>query len=275
MTQDLYKAAYTLKIKSDTFLKQSTMQSVVLSDREKMGVKAGTEFPIGSWANAANKHVRVAFGLAPDGRQMTFSGAGGEPRNTWVLFKEHCDILKDGRSILSVPMLPLSRRTDVFALHLKPTGDRDDWDCLTFVLAWTKNGEPVDQMIVLSGAPNTDIVEPADDYAGSLRPLPEGIYNVGPVERGWFGDTMGNIAVELVIQSSYAANDRSAIFIHEDANRSMGSPGSAGCICPYTAADMERVAGWLNSFNRPNFIVVDHGLGFLKQRGFQGPYFKE
>ena len=274
MMQDLYKAAYTLKINVDTFLKQSTLQSTALSQGEKVAVKAGTEFPIGSWANAANKHVRVTFGLDKDGKQISFAGPDGEPRNTWILFKEHCDILKEGRSV-SVPMLPPRPKTDIFALHLKPTGERDAWDCVTFVLAWTKNGEPVDQMVVLSGAPGAEIVEPGDDFAGSLRPIPEGIYNLGPVERGWFGDAMGYIAVEMVVQPSYAANDRSALFIHEDANRSLGSPGSAGCICPYDALDMERVASWLSSSNRPNFIVVDHGLGFLKAHGFQGPYLKE
>lgn len=268
MANDSYQVQYSLKIKTDTYLKISTSQSRDIPDSDKCLVKAGSEYPIGSWANASNGHLRVSFGLNKEGEQITFTGPGGRPRNTWIVFKQHCEVIKNGRPI-NPPATP-STAGAVFALTLKPTGQRDDYGCLTFTLSWTKNGDPVDQMTVLSGAPNTDIVYPTEDFSGSLRPLPEGVYNLGPVERGWFGEAIGNIAVELLVQPAYKVNNRSAFFIHEDANRAMGAPGSAGCVSPYTATDMERVASWLNARSRPQYLVADYGLGFLKKQGYRG-----
>ncbi|MBD2020942.1 hypothetical protein H6F43_12210 [Leptolyngbya sp. FACHB-36] len=261
-----YSVSYLLKITHDTVLKLSTKQAQDVSADQTCPIKQGAEYPIVSWATEAHGHVRVAFGLGKDGKQITFPGPDGRSLNTWILFKEHCEIFKNGK-LLNPPRPPEPPASDSYALLLRPTGERDDDGCLTFTLAWTKNGKSVDRMTVLSGAPGTDIIYPTQDYAGSLRPLPEGVYDLGPVERGWFAPAIGNILVTLTVQPAYRVNNRDHFLIHEDANRSI-APGTAGCISPYSATDMERVVSWLNAQSRPRYLVADYGLGFLRKRGY-------
>ncbi|MBD2019338.1 hypothetical protein H6F43_03960 [Leptolyngbya sp. FACHB-36] len=256
---------HSLEITKDTFFKLSTLQSRDLNDNEKFAVKAGRSFPIGSWADDQNGHYRFALGRDASGKQISLTTANGTERNTWVVFKEHCKILKDGRPIRSTPLsLPAA---DTFSLRLTSAGKRDEWGCLLFHLDWLKGKEVVDRVLCLSGAPGTNVIHPTNDYSGSCAPLPEGVYDIGPVERGYW-EAIGSIYIAIDIQAKYKANNREAIGIHSDANRAY-SPGSAGCICPLSDSDTERVAGWINAVCRPEYLVVDHGLGWLQARGFK------
>lgn len=250
---------YTLKIKHDTFLKLSNKHSGDLGANEKCAIVAGLELPVSSWALEGN-HYRVAFGLDKEGQQITFP-AGGRRKNTWLIFSTHAEIVKDGKIVrVHSSTAPLGK----YWLRCTPAGQRDEWGCLQFRLDRMRDTVVLDRVIVISGAPYANILHPTDDYSGSMAPCPEGVYNLGPVERGWFGASIGAIAIELMVQERYRANDRSLIFIHEDANRDY-APGSAGCLCPVSASDMEQVAAWFSAA-RPDSLVMDCGLGFLQSR---------
>jgi hypothetical protein len=83
-----------------------------------------------------------------------------------------------------------------------------------------------------------------------------------------WGEGLGRFWVGL--EPRYAANDRSAIGIHDDANREY-SRGSAGCICPFSPSGIERIVGWFKQSQPPKYLIVDHGFGYLAQMGFKLP----
>ncbi len=157
----------------------------------------------------------------------------------------------------------------VIELLMLPTAKRDRYGLIEFDLSLRNNGKAVDRVIVSSGQPNRqELVHPAIDYPGSLRPLPEGCYRIGNVEHnpnGW-GPGLGNWWVDLIPVKP--ANSRSAFGIHLDANISR-SPGSAGCVTPATADRLDRVLKWIEAKNRPTYLFADYGKGYLKQIGFE------
>lgn len=135
------------------------------------------------------------------------------------------------------------------------------------------HGKPVDAVAVNTGAPGHEPVLPANDWAGSLRPIPEGVYRIGPIERakyGSWGPGLGQYWVDLIGLPAYRVNNRGAFGIHLDASRA-NSPGSAGCVVTETDAQLERILGWLRQNARPEVLVVDYGFGFLKERGYSDP----
>lgn len=85
---------YTLKILNDTVLKLSTAQSATLPESQKQPVAAGDVLPISSYALADNTHLRVAFGLDENGKQVAFKG-----RNTWYVYQPVAQVLRDGQPV--------------------------------------------------------------------------------------------------------------------------------------------------------------------------------
>jgi hypothetical protein len=178
--------------------------------------------------------------------------------------------IKDAPEIEEVPA---DVEQDVW-LKMNWTGSYDPDGFRIFKLALYNNGNIVDQISVLSGAGVTQdeaFVRPEDDYSGSLRCLPEGIYNLGIVEdsrdegaESW-GEGIGRWAIALNVIDNHAVNNRSAFYIHDDSNRDY-SKGSAGCICPFKADGMQRIIGWLEAKTKPSQMVCDLGTGFLKER---------
>jgi hypothetical protein len=156
-------------------------------------------------------------------------------------------------------------------LKLTWTGSYDQTGFRVFRLALVNDEVMVDQIPVLSGAGVTqdeDFVRPEDDYSGSLRCLPEGIYDLGAVEdsrseglESW-GEGLGRWAIALNVIPDHAVNNRSAFYIHDDANRSYAK-GSAGCICPFKVEDMNRIMGWMSAYTKPKQLVCDLKTGFL------------
>jgi hypothetical protein len=139
-----------------------------------------------------------------------------------------------------------------------------------FRLAVVQDDATLDQIPVLSGAACTQyesFVHPAEDYSGSLRCLPEGIYSVGIVEdsrseglNSW-GEGLGRWAIALNVIAKHQVNNRSAFYIHDDANRSY-SMGSAGCICPFESEDLGKILTWMEVYN-PLELICDLGTGLL------------
>lgn len=144
--------------------------------------------------------------------------------------------------------------------HYRPDGMRN------FHLSLMNDGREVDRVNCLSGVLATQaepFVHPSKDYAGSLRVIPEGVYEIGQHVRGNFGDGIGKDWIPYEVISQYRLNNRGAFGAHDDHNRARAL-GSAGCTVSDTPAGMQRIIAWCKGPNRPRYLVVDHGLGVLK-----------
>lgn len=128
-------------------------------------------------------------------------------------------------------------------------------------------GKTVDSLTVISGsaiAQRRQLIHPSKDYAGSGNPIPEGIYQIGEVikmaspEKG-----VGYVKIPLDIVPEFDLNNRSEFLFHDDFNRQF-AVGSLGCIATYNAADMQKIVGWCLQRSRPEYLVVNYGLGVVK-----------
>ena len=180
----------------------------------------------------------------------------------------------------AVAMATRSATPPHIQLELNWTGQYDSRGFRIFQLALSNAGEIVDSISVLSGAGYTQqesFIRPENDWSGSGRCLPEGIYAIGPVEdsqlirstTSW-GEGLGRYWMSLDILPQYQANNRSAFGIHADANAAY-SPGSAGCVCPLEPDGLQRILGWMNAKARPIQLVSNLETGFLQERGYQPP----
>jgi lysozyme len=117
-------------------------------------------------------------------------------------------------------------------------------------------GVKVDSVPCNSGAPGAqDFIPPERDYPGSMRPIPEGRYSIGPVEvadRSW-GPGLGRVWIGLTPINPRCA--RGDFGIHLDSNRGT-APGSAGCVVLRNDKDLDRVVGWLRAYSRPDELRV-------------------
>ncbi|MEM8603252.1 MAG: lysozyme [Cyanobacteria bacterium P01_H01_bin.121] len=150
-------------------------------------------------------------------------------------------------------------------------GDRDENGFRRFKLELMNGSKPVDSLSVLSGALSRQyepFVWPHEDFAGSNRPLPEGCYEIGQVERGFWGGGIGNVWADIVATGeSEGINNRGDFGFHQDWNIK-SSKGSAGCLVTYDRPGIERIAKWISSAARPEKLIVDYGLGWLRGHGY-------
>jgi GH24 family phage-related lysozyme (muramidase) len=125
----------------------------------------------------------------------------------------------------------------------------------------------VDKIACTSGQSYAqDVVWPTEDTSGSMRPLPEGIYDIGVVDDlGYDPGASDGFGQWVYPLEPRAKIKRSLLRVHSDRNRST-SAGSAGCLCPYSVETMLKFVTWQRMKARPGYLVMDHGLGFLKQK---------
>ena len=90
--------AYVLEVNTNTWLKQSPVQSNSLADNQRKLVEAGTVLPIIGFL-IEKDHVKVTFGKDASGQQIQFLG-----RNTWYIYKLHADVLLNGIPIYGYTM---------------------------------------------------------------------------------------------------------------------------------------------------------------------------
>lgn len=138
-------------------------------------------------------------------------------------------------------------------------------------LAVVRAEKATETLPCISGVPSEQskpFVQPADDYAGSLRPIPEGVYAIGAINTGAFGPGIGDTFIPLTVLPPYQVNNRSAFGFHLDANRAT-SPGSAGCVVFSAKPDLVRLESWLTGADPPKTLVVDWKLGFLSAKGYE------
>lgn len=253
---------YRIKALAATTFKQSSLDSTKLKPEQQHQVKAGDSFPIAAWALDKNGHIRFTLGLV-DGAQLSFNG-----RNTWIAFAKHVEISRDG-AVVS-PDGAFSRiAPGRYRLHLSGSGQRDAWGGALYWLAVQQDGKDIAAKIrVISGAPGATPIYPPKDYTGSNAPIYEGVFALGSVERGYWGEAIGGIWISIDPTAPYRVNSRTAIGLHEDANRAW-RPGSAGCICPLNSGDTEYIASIVEKLGITE-LVVNHGQGWLAERGWRG-----
>lgn len=231
---------YFVRFFQDTILKKTTRQSSTLAKSDTFPVKADSSYPISSWSYD-NGHYKFSFGKDSEGNQISLGG-----RNTWFGWGGTTQILRDGEVIVP-PKLALTGDY----MRMIPAGIRDDNGADLYVLFRMRKGKPVDKVYVVSGLPGYRPVKREEDRSGSMRPIPPGEYELGSVEEGRFGEAIGYYWISV-----FGTEPRTAIGIHEDANR-IYSPGSAGCVCPRNRNDMEAVAVWRRA--GASRLVVDYG----------------
>jgi len=117
--------------------------------------------------------------------------------------------------------------------------------------------QPTLGMVACSGAPGHQVYRPAnEDWSGSKRPCPEGVYRVnGPFYGNW-GEGIGKVCFTL--EPVVRVNNRTHLLIHADDNRRY-APGSLGCVCPLTGKDMKLVTDWTIA-NKCKYLVVHYGF---------------
>jgi lysozyme len=164
---------------------------------------------------------------------------------------------------------PVAPPSTVFLLCEK-TDFFDEFGLRILRLSLMNGDRTVDKIAVCSGQSYAqEFIDPRDDWSGSMRPAPEGIWDIGAIDDIGYdpgsSDGFGRYFVPIVQRS--APNNRGEFGIHQDRNRNTSS-GSAGCICPYNVTDMLKIIAWLEAVAKPQYLVVDWGLGYLKSIGF-------
>lgn len=131
-------------------------------------------------------------------------------------------------------------------------------EVLRFAL-WV-NGEEKRHVSGISGiAKRQNFRTLAHEQRGAFEPIPEGRYrSIGmPEWHGKVGDhtdkwseALGAVVIEIYGER--------AIMLHIDGN----VPGSAGCLCPLSYAELDEVLSWWAA-GKPEWVECDWGLGTL------------
>ena len=152
-------------------------------------------------------------------------------------------------------------------LLLTRTKQRDSRGLELLRLRRLKDGVPMSELLVVSGAPGRQVFRTGSvSRAGSMEPLPEGLWGIEDIawaggrdnySASW-GEGLGPASVPLRYLAP-GTTGRSAIEIHYDENHGF-SPGTAGCIGMRSIADLKALIGLLRA-DDPRQLFVDYGLG--------------
>lgn len=223
-----------LTTKAATWLKRVNAQAADIADpQDKHALKAGETLT----AIAFNK-------ISENCAYVTFDqGYGKAGYNTWYLFLPHFEYEvekpqnSEGRFVL------VSGRKDIYGaqVYLLKAGGLDI-ECI-------------------SGAIGSMPCHPYEDYPGSYRPIPEGLYDVGKpqhdIRYAIPGDPIGPDWIDLYPKTNIGG--RSGILIHKDYNWQT-SPGTAGCISPTRNRDMDVIIELVKS-HQLETLRVSYGYG--------------
>lgn len=158
-------------------------------------------------------------------------------------------------------------------LRLTTSGKRDSLGLLEMKLEFVVSGNVVKTVSVNSGAPGRQVLRAYGDPAsvpGSLEPIPEGRYGIGPLEfaggafdwQGSWGAGLGDLWCSILVPAAMARiGGRNDFGFHLDENRSW-APGSAGCVVFAAKRDAEVWVAHMRKHD-PQELVVDWGLGTL------------
>lgn len=159
--------------------------------------------------------------------------------------------------------------TKTLTLTRRPQPDQDDLAVL--YLACPGKGS----IQVVSGAPGRQNFRTrANAQRGRLEPIPEGEYELGPLEWAggvgnydkWWSGALGPVWVTI-------DPDREIGF-HLDGNAADGAPGTAGCVGFRSMRGLQAFVEWFRD-DPPRRLVVDWGLGTIgKQEAVGGRWSK-
>ncbi len=130
-------------------------------------------------------------------------------------------------------------------------------------------GRVLAKLDVISGAPGAQEFRVPDDslsFPGNLEPIPQARYTIGDIDFAGGKDNytvahthptngIGPVWVPLI---KTQLDDRDKFGFHMDWNRS-GSPGSAGCVCVGTEAELRELVALLRRYD-PRDLFVDWGI---------------
>lgn len=121
------------------------------------------------------------------------------------------------------------------------------------------DGTVLDRVQAVSGKPSVQNFRLGrDSRSGSREPLPQGVYQVGAVDRnGGLPYAMGDTFIPL---TPMFATARSGIGIHRDSDRHIkGGSGTIGCLGVLTQESINKVADFVNTYPVKT-LTVDYGL---------------
>lgn len=222
----------------------------------------GADYVEGIYTGSTTKLIEVlqnweatakTFRVAPAGKQIPGTG----PRPAPVPNPDpNPEPLPDPEPVRDVePVIKLTKH---------PSGKRSDGLVQLIMEFFDNRGQKYGQVLCISGVPSAQAFRTGkDSRAGSLEPLPEGIYSVGNIEwaagrdnyNGSWGAGLGPVWVGT---DPTFATARSAIGIHRDA----GAIGTAGCIGISSDADLRECVRLLR-LHDPRKLIVDYRLGSL------------
>jgi GH24 family phage-related lysozyme (muramidase) len=126
---------YTLRTTEDTWLKLTTAQGSSLPDDQRQFIRSGTTLPLSSFTRVENDHLRVAFGLDSEGKQVQFQG-----RNTWYIYRLAAQVLRNGQviSLANLPISPIPASAPVPTPAPAPTPSVSSLTLRTTIDTWLK-----------------------------------------------------------------------------------------------------------------------------------------
>jgi hypothetical protein len=192
-------------------------------------------------------------------------------QEAWALLNKECppDLREKFQTLFRAKpeIVVETQNSGEIYIYAKWSGKYDQYSNKIFGMYLMNGDKVVDKLPFTSGQSYAqDVVWPLDDWSGSMRPLPEGIYDIGALDDiGYDPGASDGFGQWVYPLNPRAAIKRSALLVHADRNRQT-SPGSAGCCCPYTPEEMLKFVTWMSSKAKPKYFVMDHALGFLKQK---------
>jgi hypothetical protein len=139
-----------------------------------------------------------------------------------------------------------------------PTQRKDEYGAKIYVMEFPSGL----RINCCSGLPGYEPCFPSEDYPGSCRPIPEGVYKIGQIVKECEETCDGAIGpdwIELIVLSDIGG--RNAFLIHRDWNYHL-SPGTAGCPAPLRHTDMDVIIDAIRQQKITHF-VADYGYGTL------------
>lgn len=160
---------------------------------------------------------------------------------------------------------PSPEKTEpVIKLTKHPSGKRSDGLIQLHMEFYDDRGVKYGQVLCVSGVPSAQVFRTGkDSRAGSLEPLPEGVWSVGNIEWisgkdsyvGSWGSGLGPVWVGM---TPLFSTSRSAIGMHRDD----GGIGTAGCVGISSTEDLKELVRLLR-LHDPQRVIVDYNLGTI------------
>jgi hypothetical protein len=140
--------------------------------------------------------------------------------------------------------IPAASTAPIYLLCEKTDG-YDEFGLRILRLSLMNGDRTVDKIAVCSGQSYAqEFIDPRDDYSGSMRPAPEGIWDISAIDDIGYdpgsSDGFGRYFVPIVQRS--APNNRGEFGLHQDRNRAT----SPGCF-PKDEVEILTKAGWVSA----------------------------